>query len=87
MVLPLIITVLDRTHSDFGFAKICFSGCEDNQTSADTVQGGLAVGAMSYAFIKCLSVSPVEFLSFQRVDSELNVPPQTKNRNSLIRNY
>lgn len=37
---------------------ICFSGCEDNQTSADTVKGGLAVGAMSYAFIQCLNQNP-----------------------------
>jgi len=36
---------------------ICFSGCEDTQTSADTVEGGLAVGAMSYGFVKCLSAN------------------------------
>ncbi|KAI0278350.1 caspase domain-containing protein [Russula aff. rugulosa BPL654] len=27
---------------------VCFSGCKDSQTSADTVQNGVAVGAMSY---------------------------------------
>lgn len=34
--------------------QVSFSGCEDNQTSADVVKNGLAVGAMSYAFMKCL---------------------------------
>ncbi|KAF8998340.1 peptidase C14 [Hymenopellis radicata] len=33
---------------------ICWSGSKDGQTSADTFQGGVAVGAMSYAFIKSL---------------------------------
>ncbi|KIY73062.1 peptidase C14 [Cylindrobasidium torrendii FP15055 ss-10] len=33
---------------------ICWSGSKDGQTSADTWQGGVAVGAMSYAFIKAL---------------------------------
>jgi len=37
---------------------ISFSGCEDSQTSADTVKNGLAVGAMSYAFVKCLTENP-----------------------------
>lgn len=37
---------------------ICFSGCEDTQTSADTSENGVAVGAMSYTFIKCLSANP-----------------------------
>ena len=27
---------------------ISFAACRDDQTSADTVQGGVAVGAMSY---------------------------------------
>ena len=34
---------------------ITWSGSADNQTSADTVQNGLAVGAMSHAFVKILS--------------------------------
>jgi len=37
---------------------ISFSGCDDSQTSADTVKNGLAVGAMSYAFVKCLNANP-----------------------------
>lgn len=37
---------------------ISFSGCEDSQTSADTYKNGVAVGAMSYAFIKCLKANP-----------------------------
>ncbi|KAG6328631.1 hypothetical protein ID866_10458 [Astraeus odoratus] len=34
---------------------ISFSACRDDQTSADTTQRGVAVGAMSYAFITSLS--------------------------------
>ncbi|CCM04227.1 uncharacterized protein FIBRA_06394 [Fibroporia radiculosa] len=34
---------------------ICWGGCKDQQTSADTFEGGQAVGAMSYAFISVLS--------------------------------
>ncbi|ETW75546.1 hypothetical protein HETIRDRAFT_157510 [Heterobasidion irregulare TC 32-1] len=37
---------------------ISWSGCMDSQTSADTVENGLAVGAMSYAFIKVLKRNP-----------------------------
>jgi len=37
---------------------VCFSGCKDTQTSADTVQGGVAVGAMSYAYLKVLKANP-----------------------------
>ncbi|KAF8912494.1 caspase domain-containing protein [Mucidula mucida] len=33
---------------------ICWSGCLDGQKSADTFQGGVPVGAMSYAFITAL---------------------------------
>ncbi|KAF8998339.1 metacaspase [Hymenopellis radicata] len=33
---------------------ICWSGCMDGQKSADTFQGGVPVGAMSYAFITAL---------------------------------
>ncbi|KAI0721801.1 caspase domain-containing protein [Fomitopsis betulina] len=39
-----------RTKADV----ISWSGCADSQTSADTFEGGAAVGAMSYAFIKAL---------------------------------
>ncbi|KAJ3481917.1 hypothetical protein NLI96_g7333 [Meripilus lineatus] len=37
---------------------ISFSGCNDSQTSADTIEGGLAVGAMSHAFISVLKSNP-----------------------------
>ena len=33
---------------------IQFSGCKDEQTSADAMIGGQATGAMSYALITCL---------------------------------
>ncbi|CAE6415745.1 unnamed protein product [Rhizoctonia solani] len=37
---------------------ISWSGCKDSQTSADTVEGGEATGAMSYAFIEVLRQKP-----------------------------
>jgi hypothetical protein len=37
---------------------IMFSGCKDNQTSADATINGTATGAMSYALIKVLSANP-----------------------------
>ncbi|KAI0339184.1 hypothetical protein BDW22DRAFT_1361639 [Trametopsis cervina] len=37
---------------------VSFSGCKDNQTSADTYEAGVAVGAMSYAFMRCLKENP-----------------------------
>ncbi|KAF9268199.1 peptidase C14 [Marasmius fiardii PR-910] len=37
---------------------ISWSGCRDDQTSADTFQGGQPVGAMSYAFINSLRKNP-----------------------------
>ncbi|KDQ30223.1 hypothetical protein PLEOSDRAFT_1101227 [Pleurotus ostreatus PC15] len=37
---------------------ISFSGCEDGQTSADTFANGVAVGAMSHAFISVLRKNP-----------------------------
>jgi len=36
---------------------ISFSACKDDETSADTFEGGVAVGAMSHAFIRSLGVS------------------------------
>ncbi|KAF9482964.1 hypothetical protein BDN70DRAFT_874375 [Pholiota conissans] len=37
---------------------ISWSGCMDGETSADTFQGGVAVGAMSHAFITALTNNP-----------------------------
>ncbi|KAF8997281.1 peptidase C14, caspase catalytic [Cyathus striatus] len=37
---------------------ISFAACKDDETSADTFQGGVAVGAMSYALIKTLKAHP-----------------------------
>lgn len=39
---------------------ISFSGCRDDQSSADTTQKGVAVGAMSYAFVTSLTKKPVQ---------------------------
>jgi len=47
----------DRTSSA---DVISFAACRDDQTSADTVQGGVAVGAMSYAFLTALTRKPVQ---------------------------
>lgn len=37
---------------------VMWSGCKDNQTSADTQEDGEATGAMSYAFISALNKRP-----------------------------
>lgn len=37
---------------------ISISGCKDDQTSADAVEGGLSTGAMSWSFIKTLNEMP-----------------------------
>ena len=36
---------------------ICWSGATDSGTSADVQGGGIAVGAMSYAFLNAMSES------------------------------
>ena len=61
--------------------QISFSGCEDGQTSADVVKNGLAVGAMSYAFMKCLGafMASLHFLG----TGELSLW-QMRTRNNLI---
>jgi len=37
---------------------ISWSGCQDDQSSADTFHGGVAVGAMSHAFVDALDRQP-----------------------------
>lgn len=37
---------------------ISFSGCKDNQTSADAKEGGQSTGAMSYAFLTVMNQNP-----------------------------
>jgi len=37
---------------------ISWSGCKDDQTSADTTEAGKATGAMSYAFITAITRNP-----------------------------
>jgi len=54
-----------RTTKSSAGDVISFSGCDDNQTSADVVKNGLAVGAMSYAFMKCLAANPKQ--SYQQL--------------------
>lgn len=41
-----------------------FSGCADNQTSADTNIGGVATGAMSWAFLAAMRQTPPGELSY-----------------------
>ncbi|KAI9454194.1 caspase domain-containing protein [Russula earlei] len=54
---------------------VCFSGCKDTQTSADVVQGGVAIGAMSYALLKVLKRNPqityIDLLRGVRSHSEI----------------
>ncbi|KAH9029381.1 metacaspase Pca1 [Lactarius hengduanensis] len=46
---------------------VSFSGSMDSQTSADVVQGGVAVGAMSYALLKVLNRNPrISYLDLLR---------------------
>ncbi|KAG1853087.1 hypothetical protein F4604DRAFT_1500115, partial [Suillus subluteus] len=37
-----------RAEKATGADVISFAGCSNSQTSADTTQGGIAIGAMSY---------------------------------------
>jgi hypothetical protein len=39
---------------------VCWSGCRDDQTSADTFENGQAVGALSWAFITTLTKDPTQ---------------------------
>ena len=48
--------------------QICFAACKDDETSADTFQGGVAVGAMSYVKIP----SPT-FINFPLIDIYLPI--------------
>lgn len=57
---PLVV-MLHTRNIPIHPGQISFSGCEDDQTSADVVKGGLAVGAMSYAFMKCLGTFLADF--------------------------
>ena len=62
--------------------QILFSGCKDSQTSADVqVENGLAAGAMSHAFMKCLGAFPAR-LHFQGT-GELSLW-QRRTQNNLI---
>ncbi|KAG2124322.1 hypothetical protein BD769DRAFT_1388857 [Suillus cothurnatus] len=47
---------------------ISFSGCRDDQTSADTMEGSMAVGAMSCAFVKSFSccLQRIHFIEIQK---------------------
>ncbi|KAI9438502.1 hypothetical protein H4582DRAFT_1948999 [Lactarius indigo] len=46
---------------------VSFSGSMDTQTSADVVQNGVAVGAMSYALLKVLNRNPrISYLDLLR---------------------
>jgi len=60
---------------------ICFAGCKDDETSADTRQGGIAVGAMSYALLKTLkeNAEQQEHLTYERI--------LQKTRNILVPKY
>ncbi|KAF8883816.1 caspase domain-containing protein [Infundibulicybe gibba] len=65
-----------RTRKSTPADVISWSGCKDGQTSADTFAGGVAVGAMSYAFITSLSKRPA-LLSFQSIFPNSTLPSDT----------
>lgn len=48
-----------------GKTVFMFSGCRDDQTSADAVIGGSAVGAMSWAFLQTMQIP--QQLSFVQI--------------------
>ncbi|KAI9340191.1 peptidase C14, caspase domain-containing protein [Zopfochytrium polystomum] len=52
------LTATGTTRNTTQATIIQWSGCMDNQTSADTQIGGMPTGAMSYAFIKALNENP-----------------------------
>jgi hypothetical protein len=78
-----------------------FSGCADDQTSADTAIAGSATGAMSWAFIGTMRENPNQ--SYLNVSYMMNLPPLLKRmtrltmlmmeqilqntRQSLVQNY
>ncbi|KAH9975251.1 caspase domain-containing protein [Lactifluus volemus] len=65
---------------------ISFSGCKDSQTSADVVQGGVAVGAMSYAFLKVLKRNPqITYIDLLRGVREILNKKYSQSRNCLPR--
>lgn len=49
---------ITRTTKTSSADCISWSGCRDNQTSADASEAGKATGAMSYAFITALTKYP-----------------------------
>lgn len=61
---------------------VMLSGSKDNQTSADATEDGQNTGAMSYAFIKCLTLQPLQsYLSLlqnmrQELSSKYTQKPQ-----------
>ncbi|WVQ71366.1 hypothetical protein IAR50_000895 [Cryptococcus sp. DSM 104548] len=55
---------------------VMWSGCKDDQTSADTEEAGKATGAMSYAFIASLNKNPNQ--SYQEL--LISVREEMKNR-------
>ncbi|EGO19641.1 hypothetical protein SERLADRAFT_402216 [Serpula lacrymans var. lacrymans S7.9] len=52
------VTSQARAYKSTQADVVSWCGCRDDQTSADTFQGGVAVGAMSYAFATSLSRNP-----------------------------
>jgi metacaspase-1 len=49
---------IDKLEGDVAASIVCFSGCMDNQTSADTFEDNLSRGAMTWAFMKALDSHP-----------------------------
>ncbi|KAF8805044.1 hypothetical protein BYT27DRAFT_7243476 [Phlegmacium glaucopus] len=56
-----------------GADVICFAACKDDETSADSFQGGIAVGAMSYALLKILSTPTSSQSRYIKTELSINV--------------
>ncbi|KAJ7670750.1 peptidase C14, caspase domain-containing protein [Mycena polygramma] len=72
---------------------ISLAGCKDGQTSADTFEGGEAVGAASHAFIKAIEMHPKqsyrEFLHNVRVilHPKYSQKPQLGSSHPIVRPF
>ncbi|KIY50851.1 hypothetical protein FISHEDRAFT_38321 [Fistulina hepatica ATCC 64428] len=72
---------------------ISWSGCKDDETSADTFSGGIAVGAMSHAFIETLSMSSSRrcplavFLHRRLLYPKYNQKPQLGSSHRIVSSF
>jgi len=71
------VLVEDKKQSPTRGNCVCLSGCQDNQTSADTFEEGQAQGAMSYAFLKAVGDPKVK--SYEELINAIRILLKQKN--------